>query len=372
MASSLLPQGSGLFEKSFEQSVFARWDAFDAASDRIRGVKYASDRPASFLPFIIYEYGLDILQPYVPDLSALIIEGVQWERVRGTPQAVALALRWVGYTAQIVPHKTTRAYWNSFQLYFTELPRYDEPDLARIEGVVGLSVPVRSQFRRGVFGYDATAMILDGGRLDGALLDFESGTTYRDGKTLWSFGRLTQIQHVLTEDEGEGMGNWLPPAEDDSTPWITMNYPWVTANVMWAANAAVQRAALMAAYFRSRTAYMEFLNSSGQTIGYRKCKVAQVRSMTGGPYSVSGTPYSISNSGPFVYFEARTDFGDAQDVTAASVRLVVNPVLKSGVPTGRLWLGPDDIVSGNRFAQNSINLDMRKTVRQQVKILLRF
>lgn len=372
MVDSLLPAESTPYERAFEASLHERWEDFSNAAESIRGIKYSADRPQSFAPYLVYEYGLEFLRPFVPDLNSLIVEGVAWERVRGTPLAVALALRWVGYAASIIPHKVTRSYWNSFQLYFSSMPRYDAPDLAQIEGIVGLSVPVRSQFRRGVFGYDATALVLDGNRLDDALLDFESGTTYANGKTLWSFGRLTELSHVLTEAEGLALGNWLEPAGDDGTPWVAMDYLWVTAQVQWAVNATVQRAALMASFFRGRSIYMEFLAMDGSTIGFRRCKVAQVRSTPGGPYSVGAGSYAVSNSGDAVYIEARTDFGDAEGVNARSVRLVIDPITVPGTPIGRLWLQPSDVVSGERFAQKSINLDMRKTVRQQVKTLLRF
>lgn len=372
MATSLLPQGSELFEVAFEQSAFPQWEALNEAADRIKSVKYAADRPASFLPFIVYEYGLHLLRPFVPNLESLIIEGVAWERVRGTPQAIELGLRWVGYTATILSHKPNRAYWNSFQLYFGSMPRYDAPDLSQIEGIVGLSVPARSKFRRGVFGYDATALVLDGGRLDDSLLDFESGVTFSKGNTLWSFGRLTEVPHTLTDVEGMAIGNWIDPAGDDSTPWVTMDYPWLTAEVQWSANAALQRAVIMAAFFRGKDTYMEFLDQAGGTIGFRRCKVSQVRSAPGGSYTFAGATYASSNSGDAVYFEARTDFADAEGVTASAVRLVLEPVLAAGIPVARLWLKAGDVVSGQRFAQKSISLDMRKTVRQQVKTLLRF
>lgn len=372
MVDSLLPAESTPYERALEASLHERWEAFSIAAESIRGIKYSANRPQSFAPYLVYEYGLDFLRPFVPDLNSLIVEGVAWERVRGTPQAVALGLRWVGYTATIVQPSTDRRWWNSFQLYFGELPRFDAPDLSQIEGVVGLSVPKRSQFRRGVFGYDATALILNSGRLNQSMLDFESGVSYRDSKAIWSFGRLTELTHTLSQAEGEAIGNWLEPVDDDGLLWVDMTYPWVTADFKWADDGKAQRAALMAAFFRDRIVYMQFVDDGSKTIGYRRCKCAPVRATPGGSYEYSGATFAPSASGDAVYIEALTGFGDAQDVRAVKVALVVDAQLAAGVRPGRLWLGSSEIVGGKQFAETAISLDMRKTLRQQVKILLRF
>jgi hypothetical protein len=374
VAESLLPpSGTGLFEKTFEASAFPRWDSFDVSADFIRGLKYSAEMPATFKPFIIYEYGLDVLRPFVPNLDDLVDEAVRWQRLRGTTRSIEVALGWIGYSATIVQQSPTRNWWNSFQLYFTDLPRYDFPDLVQIEGVVDLSVPVRSMFRRGVHGYDVTALVEDNGRLDGSLLDFESGTTYADGDTLWSFGRLTEIEHVLEEDEGVAIGNWLAETGDGGIPWVSMTYPWVSAQFQWALNPEAQRRVLLASFFREfPSVYMEFIGDDDVTIGYRKCKVAQVRATAGGDYTYGGVRYAPMTSGDAVYIEARTGFNDVDAWRATKVRLVSRAVLAPGIPAGRLWLHPGDIVSGPTFSETPFDLSMRLTVRDQVKILLRF
>ncbi len=124
----------------------------DEAVVGLRGIKLRNP-PPSFLPYLIYEYGLGELTPYLPNLYELIGEGIDWQRIRGTPASVDLALSWIGYSAEIEEPSIRRWRWNLFQLALDRV-RDNEIDLSRIEGVAQLSVPVRSYFWRGFFGYD--------------------------------------------------------------------------------------------------------------------------------------------------------------------------------------------------------------------------
>ncbi|MCR6673229.1 phage tail protein [Devosia ginsengisoli] len=217
MGASLLPQHSTAFEKSLAE-------ALDPSSllippiDLIRGTKIAAPIP-SLLPFLVYEYGLGELTPYVPNLYDLIDQGVRWQRIRGTVSAVAIGLAWIGYSAEIEPAWTGRRWWNSFQLRFPDLPVADSPDLERIEGITGLSVPKRSQLRRGVHQYDVGPLEADHSPLDGSMLDHESGIAVTPAGTIWSFGRSHEFAHVLAEDEGRAIGNWMLQPGDTAASW---------------------------------------------------------------------------------------------------------------------------------------------------------
>ena len=68
---------------------------------------------------------------------------VDWQRVRGTPASVDMALSWIGYSGEIEEPSVRRQRWNLFQLMLDRV-RDSEADLGRIEGVTQLSVPVRS------------------------------------------------------------------------------------------------------------------------------------------------------------------------------------------------------------------------------------
>lgn len=371
---SLLPNSSALFEKALEASYSDRWDEFADAVAAIRTAKLVSP-PPSFLPFLVYEYGLGELTPYVPNLYTLVVgrEGVQWQRLRGTPAAVAKGLGWLGYSATMEDAWSGRAYWNSTQLRFPALPVADHPDLERIEGVTTLSIPKRSQLRRGVFQYDAGAVELDRSRLDESLLEHESGVVVTAAGTLWSFGRTTEIDHVLTEAEGTAIGNWIAVPEDEGLKWVEMTYPWQTATFPWAANAAAQRRALMAAWFDGRTIYATLRNAAGEVIGHRRCRaVHAVLATVGGAYSFPDTSYQVMPGGTRVYIEAMTDFEDVAGATATQAELTIGATLSPGVPSGRLWLQPNELAGGHPIAVTSVSIPLRATVREQIKFLMRF
>jgi hypothetical protein len=372
---SLLPaQSTELFEVTLEASIEPRWSVLSGSADAIRGSKLVSP-PPSFLPFLIYEYGLGELTPYVPNPYTLIVErqGVDWQRVRGTPEAVARGLAWLGHTGTLEDAWHGRAFWNSTQLRLDALPAADDPDLERIEGVTRLSLPLRSHLRRVVRTYDVGAVEADYSRLDSSMLDHESGTVVTQAGTVWSFGRTTEIDHTLTEDEGTAIGNWVAPVGDAGLRWSTMQYPWVTATFRWADNPATQRRTLMAAWFPARSLYLTFRDAEGDVIGHRFCRANRaVRESASGTYLLAGVSYRAEVGGARVYIEAMTDFDDAFDVVAASVEITVGATLADGVMPGKLWLSPAELSGGHPIAETPVSLPLRRTVRERVKIILRF
>lgn len=209
---SLILDPTDLFEKTIESSHAERWTRMGAAVPSITTAKESP--PPSFLPYLVYEYGLGMLTPYVTNLYDVIDAGIRWHRLRGTYAGVALGLSFVGITATVEPAWHGRAWWNSAQLRFPSLPADDTPLLGSIEGIAGLSLPFRSDFRRGVFEYDIPPIEADGAMLDGSLIEEESGIRLVDGGTIWSFGRTAEFEHTLTQAEGAAIGNWIdfPPA----------------------------------------------------------------------------------------------------------------------------------------------------------------
>lgn len=368
---TLLPGSSGLFENAFEEALVERWSVLEAGADAIKGIKF--NPPPSFLPFLVYEYGLGELTPYLPNLYNLIDEGIAWQRVRGTLAAVSKGLGWLGYTATLENAWHGRTWWNSYQLRFPSLPLTDDPDLERIEGISGLSVPKRSQLRRGVYQYDVGALEAGHSRLDDTMLERESGVAVTPAGTLWSFGRATEFEHTLSEAEGTALGNWIEPPEEDGLPWVEMTYPWVTAEFKWADSPANQRRALMAEWFAVRTLFLRLIDGEGGTIGYRRCRaVRPVTLKFQGPYAAAGQTWGPLAGSLQVYIEAMTDFGDADGVTAEGVELIAGGVLAEGLPAGRLWLQPGELQDGTAFAFKPVSIPLRTTVREQFKFLLRF
>jgi hypothetical protein len=312
----------------------------------------------------------------VPNLYELVAEGIAWQRVRGTHRAVAIALAWLGHTAEIREAHAGRRFWNAFQLYLDRLPEADAPDLERIENVAALSVPLRSKLRRGVHGYDVPAAVADRTRLDGALLDTDSGVALHEGSmaTRWSFGRTYEIEHLYAEMDGLALGNWLAPVDDEEAlTWADADMTWAQADFAWASSAVAARAASLASFFSGRRLYLAFRDMAGEIIGYRLCRAVHVVSQTaGGIYQVSGTRYSPAAGGTRVYVEAMTGAGDGAEREVASVALVADAARAAHVPAGRLWLDPDEMSGGVLFAETPLETDLRRSVRERVKIIMRF
>ena len=351
------------------------WAGLHAPAERIRTAKLVNPDP-DFLPFLIWEYGLGELTPYVPNLYSLVNEGVRWQRLRGTHRAVAIALGWLAHSAEIREALSHRRFWNSFQLYLDHLPEADAPDLERIENVAALSVPLRSKFRRGVQGYDIPALIGDRSRLDGALLDTDSGVALRADALAprWSFGRLHEIDHLYSEADGTALDHWLDPVEEGAPlTWADAQMSWSQANFSWVSSAVSARAASLAGFFAGKRLHLALKDVAGEIIGYRLCRAVQVVTQTaGGIYRALGSRFLPATGGTLVYVEAMTAAGDGAGRHVASVALVADAVLADDVPPGRLWLEPQEVSAATFFAETPLAIDLRRTVRERVKIIVRF
>ncbi len=85
-----------------EQSLSLATDSLSrlaVPADAIRQFKVAPTDP--LLPWLIWEYGLGELLPYLPEPRRAIAEGIRWQRLRGTPAALTTALSWIGATATV-------------------------------------------------------------------------------------------------------------------------------------------------------------------------------------------------------------------------------------------------------------------------------
>lgn len=348
-------------------------DVVGSGIGAMRRVKYISPRP-SMLPFLVWEYGLGELTPYVPNLYDLIDQGVRWQRLRGTVSSVAIGLAWIGYSAGIEEAWTGRRWWNSFQLRFPTLPAVDSPDLERIEGITGLSVPKRSMLRRGVHQYDVGPLEADHARLDGAMLDRESGIAVTQAGTIWSFGRGRETEHLLTEAEGLAIGNWLDPVDEEGVLlWVDMDTSWAGAHFLWADDPVTQRRAILAGWFADKALYLRLSDADGAVIGYRRCRaVHPVKVQFEGAYTIGADQYEPKAGGGSLYVEALTQFDDFDAVTCTGIALMVGLSLVEGIDPGRLRLAPDELTGGVGIAVQSVSIPLRRTVREQVKILMRF
>lgn len=372
MSGNLLPTNATPWETAVADAI-DDFTPLALPAERIRSAKLVA--PASdFVPFLIYEYGLGELTPYVVNHYDLLRDGVKWQRLRGTPAAVHLGLSWLALSAAIAEARTDRRFWNSFQLYLASLPAADAPDLERIENVASLSVPLRSKLRRGVHGYDVPMLVTDRQRLDGAMLDSDSGVELRPNGTRWSFGRSHEIEHTLTESEGVDLGIWLePPDDEDTAPtWLDMIMPWEAAAAPWNATAGTARRQSLASWFDGRLAYLRLSGAHG-VIGYRRVRGChRMARNLNGMFGFGGLRYSPNANGEVVYAEALTGFGDGATSLVTRAELVFGAQI-SGQP-GTLWLPPDAIAGGVAVAAATFAdpIELRATVRQRFKFFLRF
>ncbi|WP_273757104.1 phage tail protein [Bartonella sp. MM73XJBT] len=368
MLSSLLPPNSSLFERCFAEAM-ALDPHVKTALEEIPRAKFIT-RPPSWLPFLIDEYGLQELSPYFSNLYDLIDQGLAWQNIRGSIAAIEIGLRWLEISARFQPAWTGRAWWNSFQLYFDRLP--ERKSLEAIEAITDLSKSLRSDFRRGVYGYDVGAMEGNMSRLDECMLEYESGVRLTAGGTLFSFGRTTEIECVLTREEGRLIGNWIDDG-DEELSWNQIDYPWDMANFPWCSVKKHERDMLMAEWFQNRPLYLALRDAENTLIGYRRCyAVAPVEQALEGIYSHCGNRFNPSPTGTLLFLAARTDFEDVEDKQAASVSLLVHATVAEQTPPGKLWCEPDELNGGVEILKTPINIPLRADVREQFKILLRF
>ena len=154
-------------------------------TESLKGFK--TDPSDSLLPWLIWEYGLGELLPYLPDPRRAIAEGIRWQRLRGTPAALTTALSWIGATAT-VEQETPGIHFAEFQ-FDPGRVLDDDALIASLIAIARLSAPARSRLSRIYHGWDLRRVVLDESRLGEALLSDHSGVFWRDGQTKLSFGR---------------------------------------------------------------------------------------------------------------------------------------------------------------------------------------
>lgn len=367
---TVLPPNGTPMLRAFEQAV-APEPRVASNLDLIANIK-GRELP-DWLSFLLWEYGLIEIVPYLDNPYVLIDEGRPWLIERDTFAAIARGLGWISQPATIDEAPTRRVWWNNFQLYLDALPAADTPTLERIERITRLGKPFRSDFRRGVNGYDGPALETGWTRLASSRLADDTGVRLHDGGTKWSFGREWEGEHVLTETEGTALGNWLEPVEDGDLPWADMDFPWVDADFPWASDEVELRASLLAAWFAGHTAHFALKDESGDVIGYRRARVMTTVSQSpGGPYTNDGLAYAPTAGGRRLIVEAMTDAGDGAGQTVDSVELIIDGVLDDDIPPGRNWLAPGELSGGTSIAPLALTIPLRATVRERIKLMVRF
>jgi len=147
--------------------------------------------PGWVVPWLVYEYGLGEILPYLGNNQRRAIEeGVLWQRIRGPPGAVSIALGWINVEGLIDESEGGSYRWAEYQLGLSEATQ-GEQIISDIVGVCEISSPVRSRLQRIYAVYDFRRFVLDDSLLsDGGMLSDHSGVRPRPDWPQISYGQI--------------------------------------------------------------------------------------------------------------------------------------------------------------------------------------
>jgi P2-related tail formation protein len=147
--------------------------------------------PDSVVPWLIYEYGLGEILPYLgDDQRRALAEGVLWQRIRGTPDSVRIALGWIGVTGLIEESEGGTARWAEYQWGLAAATSGDAV-IDQVMAIARISSPVRSRLQRIYAVYDFRRFVLDGSLLSGGgMLSDHSGVRPRPDWPQISYGQI--------------------------------------------------------------------------------------------------------------------------------------------------------------------------------------
>ncbi|WP_264707707.1 MULTISPECIES: phage tail protein [unclassified Wolbachia] len=163
-------------------------DAIDYKVDPscIRGFKFSLKD--EILPWIIEEYGLEEILRWIKDRRKAVVEGVKFQRLRGTPASLKIALKWANIEDITIIEEPPGKHFFELQVGIKEVPNDFFVD-AVVE-LAKLSLPVRSRLMR-IFNdyYNVQRFILDESLFGDLLSDYSGVKIEKDGPVL-SFGRV--------------------------------------------------------------------------------------------------------------------------------------------------------------------------------------
>ncbi|MCF2856467.1 phage tail protein [Pseudoalteromonas sp. SMS1] len=147
----------------------------------LRGFK--SHPKQSLLPWLIWEYGLGALVPYLDDLDQVLQQGLAWQRIRGTQKSLEMAFDWLGFSLSEVEESKSYRHFYRYQCHLEQLP--DLNDAERMAQLAELSAPARSELVRITYNLDIRELQLSASHF-GTLLSDHSGYRHRlkNGKLL--------------------------------------------------------------------------------------------------------------------------------------------------------------------------------------------
>jgi P2-related tail formation protein len=149
------------------------------------------DIPDSVVPWLIYEYGLGEILPYLGNNQRrALAEGLLWQRIRGTKEALRIALGWIEIEGLIEESEAGTDRWAEFQLGLDERTT-GEASIDAIVGVARLSAPARSRLQRIYAVHDWRRAVYDECSWDdGSIYDDHSGVRPRADWPQISYGQV--------------------------------------------------------------------------------------------------------------------------------------------------------------------------------------
>lgn len=182
---TLLPRNASQQELAIEQSL-VHPAAVGVGVENILSVKENPQDDA--LLWLVWEYGLENLLPFITPREA-VENGVEWERIKGTPESVRLALSWLKYGAPAIEEEdSSSVHWSEFMVDPGGVPSRDK--LSAVKRLSELSAPVGTSLSRIYHGYDLRRFVLDGSRFGDLLSDY-SGVYDDEIGVVLSFQRDT-------------------------------------------------------------------------------------------------------------------------------------------------------------------------------------
>ncbi|WP_265032425.1 phage tail protein [Wolbachia endosymbiont (group B) of Apotomis turbidana] len=156
----------------------------------IRGFKFRLEE--RILPWLIEEYELGEILRWVKDRRKAIVEGVKFQRLRGTPASLKIALKWANIEDITIIEEPPGKHFFELQIGIKDVPNNFFVD-AVVE-LAKLSLPARSRLMR-IFNdhYNVDRFILDESIFGSLLSDYSGTKVEKDGPVL-SFGRKNAFE----------------------------------------------------------------------------------------------------------------------------------------------------------------------------------
>lgn len=190
----ILPINASRLQRELDHSIGPSVLA-ESMIERIPGIKY--NPPDELLPWLIWEYGLTPLLPYLSNPRQAIKEGVRWQRIRGTPESLSLSLGWLGLNDIYIEPEDPGRHFYQYQVDTGRIVA--DSELENVKAVAQFSAPLRSRLARLYHEYDIRRLMLDDSDY-GALLSDYSGI--RTNGLVLSFGRTHRPEPPALAIEG--------------------------------------------------------------------------------------------------------------------------------------------------------------------------